>query len=306
MILRIIIPCFLFLNFCQSQESIQIKQKFNPEKKYNYEIIRGQVDSKKPDFQNLKSVTDVFVLTKKEEENIFHFSWSYGDSKTEGIDFNLLDEKSKKQINIYKGLTIEIRINELGQILEFLNFDNLKSTLKEVMKNQYIMMNSDNEVSEIEISNYLNFFEDSISSPEILIPTYFPELNLFFSMNGEYVNTKKSSIENAEMSNPFGGPSFNSLIETKTENFKDYNYSIVSQQTIEKDELNSKLEETFKVISKKAGKEYNNNDIPNFNTDSSTKYIFNSKDQIISKIEYRKRISSQDTERIQLLEIKLK
>lgn len=304
MVFRILIISFLYLNFCYGQEAIEINQKFNSNKIYKYQIIRGEIDSRKPNQENLNIITDVTLKVKKEKKNIFHLSWTYENSTTQGVDFNLLDEKSKKQINIYKGFRIDFSINENGQLIEFLNFPECKSKLKEIMKNQYIESNS-NYITESEISNFLIFLNDSMYSPEILISTYFPEINLFFSMNGENIDIKKTKIENAEIPNPFGGPSFNSIIETKTEKINDSNYIIVCQQSIEKKELNQKLEETFKNISKNTGKPFNDEDVQKFNIASSTKYEYNITEKIIAKIIYQKRINSKDIEKVQLLEIKL-
>jgi hypothetical protein len=264
-----------------SLAQVEIVQNFEVGKKYQYELQRGNADSRHPETKIQKAITDI-ELTVLKKDKLTECSWKYGRTRTEGIDLNAIDEYNRAMINIYEGIEEKFLLDEKGRIQEITNYEECKNFIENSLK--YICDNLGSKATPEQIEQVKESFKTSYANPEILVETYCPDLTVFFSENGEVYRRDSVYVSKGEIGNPFGGKNFPTDVSKKFEKVKGEISEINIQQVIPPSELKSIMKETFIEFSKLASKPFNENDIPNMSMKSTMTFEFNYKTREMEKV----------------------
>ena len=288
----------------QKIDKIDIVQTFLPGTKYLFEVQRGKIDSKHPKIKDIKSSTAVEFTILLEKKGIYECAWKYGSTKVIGINPDLIDEQTKKFMNVHQGIEVKFNVDKSGAIKEITNYDECKIYIENAFK--VILENAPNKATPEQYSNMMKALKSSYATPEILVSTYCPELTVFFMLFGETIKSDTIYISKSYLPNPFGGRSFPSNVTTKVDSLKE-NIALISvKQTIPENDLNAIMEETFIELSKLSKKPFLKNEIPKMNMATSAVFSYDYNKKVMKEVYSEKLIETAGNSQTQTLKVKLK
>lgn len=286
----------------KKRNTVEIVQNFQTGKKYRYEVLRGNTDSRKPGNENIKSCTDVEFCIINKKKDIKECSWKYGQTKITGVNMDQLDEQARKQLNLYEGIEVKFLVDQNGTILEITNFEECKASVEKAFELLYSNTNRTPEQYE-KIKGAL---KSTFKTPEILVSTYCPELSVYFNMFGKTISSDSVVISHSELANPFGGRGFPTDVSTKIDEIRDNVAIISTRQTIPQQELKSIMKETFTELNKLSERPVKEEEIPEINiTIFSTSY-FDIQKKELKEVSLEKFTDVDDVKQTQTLKIILK
>jgi hypothetical protein len=284
--------------------TVEITQNFEIGKKYSYEIQRGKVDSRNPDLEKVKTSTfiEFSILAMNGEDK--ECSWKYGLTKVIGITPEMIDEQTKKLINIYEGIEVKFAIDKNGSIKKINNYEDCILSLEKAYK--IIYENPANKQTPEQIDKILSMLKSSYATPEMMVSSYFPELNLFYNLFGETINSDSIYVSRSELLNPFGGRVLPTNVTTKTDSLTD-NFIIISiDQSVPSNDLNAIMKETLMEMSKSTNRSFNENEVLKMKMSICTKFNYDRKNNLLTEVYSDKLIESNGTKQSQTLKIILK
>lgn len=282
-------------------DTVKIIQDFQLGTKYQYEVQRGKIDSRKPGIENFKSSTDVEFCVLSHNKDVRECSWKYGSTKVIGINSDQIDEQSSKFMNVFQGMEVKFTIDNNAIIQEITNFEECNRYIENAFKQIY--ENTSKTMTPEQHTKIMGTLKATYETPEMLVSTYCPELTVFFSMFGESLKSDSVYISKSDLPNPFGGRSFPTNVTTKIERIED-NIAIISvEQTIPSKDLNSIMKETFIELSKLSEKPFNVNEIPKVNMKTYATFSYDIKKKSLNEISSEKHIETNDVKQTQTLKV---
>ena len=188
-------------------QNFNIENNFESGKSYDFTVKRAKIDSRDPMSKELAQLTEVTAIFERQDSSL-NCTWKYGESIAVGPEhlINQIDAATKELFNIYKGIEIEFSLNPTHGGIELLNYDQMKNNIKigllKVYKNQMTKIDS---ATMVLINKQI---EPTYSTPELLLSSYFPEVELYFNIYSQNIIEGETVESEYSYPNPFGGDPF--------------------------------------------------------------------------------------------------
>ncbi len=276
--------CILILiSFSAWSQNYIIESNFEIEKIYRFTVKRGNIDSRKPITKDLALLTEVEATFILQDDRLKCF-WKYGESKAVGPD-KLISEIEPEYIemfNLYRGIEIEIIFDPFLGGIKLLNYSQLKQNVKNVFLKTY-----NNKMTKIDSAtmSFINQqIEPTFSTPEILLSTYFPEIGLYFNLYAKNFTDGIGMKAVSTYSNPFDGKPFPVEGEFNIDSIDENVLIIKYEEKGNQEEINRIAKETIEKLSKLGKSQIRNEEMPNFKLNSQSKYFYDLKLKLITKV----------------------
>lgn len=279
---------------------IELIQNFEPGKRFTLDIRKGKVDSRQPGTENMRSSTSVELSIKGNAQSR-EAIWTYGPTVIVGGPPGKTDQQTQNLLNLYKGVQVKFRLDEQGQIQELTNFEECKKQLAKGM--ELTFANASRTITPEEKKQMTESLKPSFVSPDVLLGTYFPELQGYFSMFGAVLLSDSVYNSPAEIPNPFGGRSFPATQRTKVEEITNAVATISVQQIIPKEDLQSIMKETFIELAKSTGKPFEESEVPKVNFMAKSVFSYDYKNKVLKEVFTEKQIEADGVKQTQTLQV---
>ena len=237
-------------------DKVELVQNFQLGTKYQFELQKGKIDSRKPGTENIIGITEVEFNVISQKKDFKECSWKYGATKVIGINPEKIDEQTRKLMNFSQGSEVKFTIDNNGTFQEIINFEECRIQIENCINLIY-----ENGLRK-GTPEKMEALKASYETPEILVSTYHPGLIVFFTMFGATIIPDSVYVSKSDLPNPFGGRSFPTDVTIKIESLKD-NIALISvKETIPSRDLYLIMMETFIELFKLSDKPFNENEIP--------------------------------------------
>lgn len=297
---------FLLIIFSISacSQDYKIESNFTIDKVYHFTVKRAKIDSREPMSKDLATLTQI-EATFTQFDSLLKCNWKYGDTKTTGPEniISQLGPEYNNMLNLYKGIEIEILFDPNRGGIELLNFKKMQDNIGNSFINLYNdpLTKMDSGAMALVIEQLIPTY----STPEMLLSSYFPEIQVYFSMYGQTYSRRSINKSEFTYPNPFGGESFPVVYESKIDSKKKNFMAIKTVQQTNNDDVNRIIKETIEKLSKLGDSPISKDEMPNFTLNGESYCFYRIKNKIIELTTSEKRIVVAGITQTEILEVDL-
>lgn len=303
---NILVFIFMISSFSAFSQTYQIEGKFKTDSIYQLTIKRAKISSKQAFSKDLAQLTQIkanFTFISKEKVKCV---WKYGETKPTGPE-KMISQIGKEYIellNLYKDFEIELSLDSQTGEIKLLNYEQMKKNIVDSFIKLYANK-ATAKIDSLQMEQINNQLKTTYSTPELLLSTYFPEIDLYFGLYSKSFEQEAIYEYDTYYPNPFGGEEFPVAGKVRIDS-KEKNVLII-KNTSEIDEQNTNriLRETLKRLSEQGKQPINESEIPSFTFNSSSKFYYELNQKIIFKVISEKTNQASGVTQTQILEINL-
>ena len=301
---RTLIYILTLVTFSACSQDYKIESDFETGKTYHYTVKRAKIDSREPMTKDLAQLTEI-EATFTEQDKRLKCVWKYGETKAVGPEqlISQIGPEYNEMFNLYRGFEIEILFDPYLGGIELLNYEQMKQNIKNGLLKVY-----NNQMTKIDSATMVMInqqIEPTYSTPEILLSTYFPEINLYFNLYSQEFSEGIGVKSEYSYPNPFGGDPFPVVGEIAID-LKDGDILIVkNEEKANQEEVNRILKEMVERMSNLGNAPIKKEEMPDFTLNSSSKYFYDLKQKLINKVMLEKIIEVTGITQTETLEVNL-
>lgn len=303
---RTLIYILTFITFSAYSQNYKIESNFKTGKTYQYTIKRSKIDSREPLSENFALVTEIKARFTKQDKGL-KCVWKYGKTKAVGPEklISQIGPEHNELYNIYRDFEIEILFDpNLGEI-ELLNYEEMKQNIQNSLLKVY-----NNKMTKIDSATMVLInqqLEPTYSTPEKLLSTYFPEIDLYFSLYSQEFTEGMAITSEYFYPNYFGGDSL-PVVSEITVDSKDADILIIkNEEKTNQEEVNRIVKEMIEEMSKLGDDPIKEEELSNVTLNFNSKYLYfyNLKLKLINKVIFKKIIEVDGITQTEITEINL-
>ena len=271
----------LFFSLIVMGQEVSLKQEYNLNQSYEYELIRGKEDSRYPSMKNVRTSTEVKMIFSKDNEDLINHL-SYGATVTYDAEGKLIEKNLSSTSDLFNGFNFKIKLDIKGRLIEVVNFTEVQ---KEFEKYLFKMTKDPKSFKELVYKTY--------KDEQAFLINYFPEIIYHFDIYGHNAS-KNTTISKVHFNqNPLGGESIPMKLSLKLEKETSNEVILKGQETIKDEDIAKIIETTIIEISKKRGQEIKTESIPKLSMVNSIEYKYDVKKKIFNEVSVVKTSISQ-------------
>jgi hypothetical protein len=301
-VLSIIFLCLFAHLFAQTYDVIG---NFKSDTTYTVQFRRAKIDSEDSLTGKVFLETEV-AMSFESLEGDKVCKWEYGNTTPyyEGVSFTV-DEEYDELINAYKGMQIELLLDQNSQFIAFLNFKETKDAILKWMLEKSDLLTGDSvDNSKADMEMIVSYLEPTMSSPEVLLNTYFPEVLLSFRMYGYSFEVDHDYEEIEMVQFPFSSELF--PVETYYEVVEnEHDITIYWDNYFDTEDISKIIEETAEGFDVDADSIMDMISDVDFDMDSEAEYVYDLSLEVFVYIYYEKYVYYEKSEQMLILEIDL-
>ncbi len=301
---RTLIYIIILISFTAYSQDYKVESDFKTEKTYQLTVKRAKIDSREPMTKDLAQLTQIEATFTHQDKRL-KCIWKYGETKAVGPEqlISQIGPEYNEMINLYQGFEIEVLFDpNLGGI-KLLNY----AQMKEIIKNGFLKVFS-NKMTKIDSATMVLInqqLEPTYSTSEILLSTYFPEIELYFNLYSQSFTKGIGVKSEYSYPNPFGGESFPVVSEIGIDSKEGNVLVIKNTETANQEEVNRILKEMVENMSKLGDSPIKKEEMPDFTLNSNSKYFYNLNLKLINKVMLEKIIEASGITQTEILEVNL-
>lgn len=293
--------------FEATSQTYTIEAKFKLDTVYNFTVKRAKISSQNPATKDLSQLTQITTKFTRLDENELRFLWKYGETKAmmETTDItSQIGSDYVELINLYKNFELELSLDKQTGEIKLLNYGKMKDNLA----NSFTKMYANKATADIDSTQSIQIMkqlEATYSTPSLLLATYFPEIDLYFSL---YLNTlEKNAVYDYEglYPNPFGGEAFPVKGKVVIESVEKDTLKVKDTSKIEDEDVNRILKDIFERMTEEQNRSLDKEEIPTFTFDSVSHFHYNLNEKVVIKALSKKINKTSDVTQTQILEVSL-
>jgi hypothetical protein len=212
-------------------------------------------------------------------------SWNYGNMV---IPPNNSEIYSKDIETIFNGISIKFILDSKGVFNEITNFEEVKNGLENLLLKSGKLTTVD--FNKTEYRNSIEAIRFTYNTPELIISSYFEELNILFSLFGEEIDIDSVNIDRLEIPEGIINGHHSGMAYTEIEEVDHPNMHIVQKRIFGKEFLIDFLKGISRKLPKRNDKLKEFENIENGEASILIKYYYNYVDKIMTKVESTKTI----------------
>ena len=279
-------------------EVLVIQPRFRPGNTYQLEVQKGKADSRKPGSEKMIESTDVELKVVSGKNGFSKCCWKYGSSRIVGFDPAGLDKKTRKLLDMMKGLEVRFVIDASGSMVTMSNYKECRKNIERSYQALFDYASSDAEARK----KVLDVIRPTTATP-LLIGTYCPDLNIYFSLFGEVLNTDSTYVIHSDMPNPLGGDDFPATLTTRVDSVTDPIAFISKRQSIKDEDLKAYVQQ---ILTKFKSGDDKDSTAVNMNMSTLTRFNFDYKVDMLREVYAERHIEADNVKQVQTYRVTLK
>ncbi len=297
---KILIFILILLSYSASSQDNKIDSDFKTDITYHFTVEESEFTSgdeeETKDFSLLKYIDVSFTNV----DTGIVCVWKYKEEKAVSKN-KILDNSIFSSI---KGFEVEISFNPQQGEIVLLNYEKMKGDIKNYLIASYNILNQTGP-SVIQIIE--NQIVETCSTPEDLLSTYFPEINLYFELYTQNIKYGVELIKEDSFPNPFkyGGEPFPIHIETIIGDSIENTIVVKKVESTKREETDSIIYEMGKSMIKPGGSPLKIESLPKFTFNIVTNYYYDRTLKLINRITYNKVVDVNGNTESKTLELNL-
>jgi hypothetical protein len=301
---KTLIYILLLISYSACSQGYKIECDFKTEKTYKFTVKRAKIDSREPMTKDLAQLTEIEASFTQEDYRLICV-WKYGETKAVGPEqlISQIEPEHIEMFNLYRGFEIEISFDPYFGGIELLNYEQMKENIKNGFLKVY-----NNQMTEIDSATMILIdeqIEPTYSTPEILLTTYFPEIELYFNVYSLYFSEEISMKSEYSYPNPYGGDPFPVHGEISVESKEGNILILKNEETADQEEVNRILKEMVVKMSKLGDSPINEEEIPDFTLNAKSRYFYDIELKLINKVMLEKIVEVSGFTQTEIIEVNL-
>ncbi len=297
---KILIFIFTLLSYSVSSQNFRVESGFNTNNIYHFEVNESQYSAVNPEKKNTVSILKYIDVSFTKIDTGLACVWKYKAEKA--VYNNKILGNSR--FSSFKQFEVEIYFNPQQAGIVLLNYKKLKEDIKVYLTDVDRILNQT-------LPSTKQFIDDQItetcSTPEDLLSTYFPEINLYFELYSQNIKYGVELLKDDSFPNPFkyDGDPFSIQTKTIVDDTIENTMVVKKIKSTNKEETDSIIYEMAKSMIKPGGSPLNKEKLPNFTLNIETNYYYEKTSKLIKRITYNKVVSVNGVAEVKNIEVKL-